>query len=249
MSEDDGRRQFISAVARSAGFVEIAKLVCAESTRLGVDACTVSYHGPTGQPVLAVDNISHRTNEVRMSWVANGAWRRDPLYVAMLARCGVQSVHTGGASTLLIPLLQVDGVLGSIRFVASSCLPREVERELTLVAAIVSVRFAYLGVTALACSSIPTRLTPRQRDVAELAASGLTNVEVGEYLGISLNTVKNRLKEVFERLAVRSRVELVVALRREPIDVEVPFGISHHGPFAIARARSGPTRTGPGRGA
>jgi DNA-binding CsgD family transcriptional regulator len=247
MTDGEGLRRFVSDVARATGFVEIAKLVCAEAAGLGVAGCTVSYHAPTGQPLLAVDNVVERTNEVRLSWVGNGAWQRDPLYLAMLARGGsVASSHIDDAYTLLTPILRPCGVLGSIRCVAATVLPRDVERELLMVGAIVSVRFAYLDVTALACNGESIRLTPRQRDVAELAASGLTNDEISDHLGISTNTVKNRLKEAFERLAVRSRVELVRALQRAPADVEVPFGISHHGAFAIARARSGPTRSGPG---
>lgn len=248
MSDGDGLRRFVSEIAGSTGFVEIAKLVCTETTRLGVAGCMVSYHAPTGQPLLAVDNMTDRTNEVRLSWVGNGAWQRDALYLAMLARGGsVQSSQRDGGYTLLTPILEPNRVLGSIRCVAATPLSREVERDLLMVGAIVSVRFAYLDVTALGCNGESTRLTPRQREVAELAASGLTNLEISEHLGISTNTVKNRLKEAFERLAVRSRVELVLALQRAPAALEVPFGISHHGPFAIARARSGPTRSGPGR--
>jgi DNA-binding NarL/FixJ family response regulator len=58
-------------------------------------------------------------------------------------------------------------------------------------------------------------LGPRQRDVAQLAVRGLTNKEIGELLGISINTVKARLKEVFHRLEVTNRTELAFVLGTE----------------------------------
>jgi len=58
------------------------------------------------------------------------------------------------------------------------------------------------------------RLTPRQQQIAELAALGQTNEEIAETLAISVNTVKSRLKEVFERLDVRNRTELANVMYR-----------------------------------
>lgn len=51
-------------------------------------------------------------------------------------------------------------------------------------------------------------LTDRENDVATLAAAGLCNREIAGRLQISENTVKARLKAVFEKLAVASRVQL-----------------------------------------
>ncbi len=60
-------------------------------------------------------------------------------------------------------------------------------------------------------------LGPRQRECAKLAVRGLTNREIGELLGISINTVKARLKEVFHRLDVTNRTELAFVLQSEQI--------------------------------
>ncbi len=59
-------------------------------------------------------------------------------------------------------------------------------------------------------------LTPRQSEIAQLAALGHTNAEIAAALGISINTVKARLKEVFERLDVCNRTELANVLRPWP---------------------------------
>ncbi|MEA2665692.1 MAG: hypothetical protein QOI11_2636, partial [Candidatus Eremiobacteraeota bacterium] len=52
------------------------------------------------------------------------------------------------------------------------------------------------------------RLTPREAQVAELAASGLSNRAIGEQLSLSDRTVEHHLGVVFGKLGLRSRVEL-----------------------------------------
>jgi len=55
-------------------------------------------------------------------------------------------------------------------------------------------------------------LTPRQREVAEYAAAGATAREIGETLGLATETVRQHIKEIYRRLDIASRVELVAAL-------------------------------------
>lgn len=56
------------------------------------------------------------------------------------------------------------------------------------------------------------RLSPRQQEIAELAAEGATSVEVSQILHISVHTVRQHLKEVYRRLDVGNRAELVQIL-------------------------------------
>lgn len=51
-------------------------------------------------------------------------------------------------------------------------------------------------------------LTPKQREVALHAAQGLSYEELGQVLGVSPNTAKYHLKQVYARLGVTSRIEL-----------------------------------------
>jgi DNA-binding CsgD family transcriptional regulator len=57
-------------------------------------------------------------------------------------------------------------------------------------------------------------LTPSERRVAELAASGLTNRRIAQELFVTTATVETHLRHAFRKLDVRSRGELESALGR-----------------------------------
>ena len=52
-------------------------------------------------------------------------------------------------------------------------------------------------------------LTPRQREICVLIATGLMNKQIADRLGTSVNTVKTHRAEIFRRLGLRSMVDLV----------------------------------------
>ena len=58
-------------------------------------------------------------------------------------------------------------------------------------------------------------LTPREREVLALVAQGKANQDIGEYLGISLRTVKVHLANIFEKLGVNRRTEAIAHLSSE----------------------------------
>jgi len=55
-------------------------------------------------------------------------------------------------------------------------------------------------------------LTPTQREIAHLAATGATIEEIADMLGRSAHTVKTHLRNIYERLGVANRVELAEVL-------------------------------------
>ena len=59
-------------------------------------------------------------------------------------------------------------------------------------------------------------MTVRERDVAELAADGMTNKEIAVRLFISVATVEANLSKVYTKLRLRSRVELAARLGHPP---------------------------------
>ncbi|MDZ7957243.1 MAG: LuxR C-terminal-related transcriptional regulator [Aulosira sp. DedQUE10] len=58
-------------------------------------------------------------------------------------------------------------------------------------------------------SPLANRLTPRERQIIELVAQGLTNAEIGAKLWITENSVKQALKRIFRKLEVVNRAEMV----------------------------------------
>lgn len=62
-------------------------------------------------------------------------------------------------------------------------------------------------------------LTERQREIVHWAALGMSNKQIGRRLGISPETVKSHLHQVFEREGISGRVALL-ALHRPDAKVE-----------------------------
>ena len=58
-----------------------------------------------------------------------------------------------------------------------------------------------------------SELTPRERELATLVASGLRNREIAARLGISEGTAKLHLYNVYKKLGVSSRVELAIRMQ------------------------------------
>ncbi len=54
------------------------------------------------------------------------------------------------------------------------------------------------------------QLTPREKDIAELVAQGLSNREIAEHLYISEGTVRNTLSIILEKLQLRDRTQLAI---------------------------------------
>jgi DNA-binding CsgD family transcriptional regulator len=61
-----------------------------------------------------------------------------------------------------------------------------------------------------------TRLTRREREIAALAASGVSSPDIAAKLVLSVRTVENHLQNVFTKLMIGSRAELADALEASP---------------------------------
>jgi DNA-binding CsgD family transcriptional regulator len=84
-------------------------------------------------------------------------------------------------------------------------------------------------------------LTPREQQVAELAANGLRDCEIAQQLFLSPYTVKQYLKGVYRKLGVRSRVDLArlaVQPTLMPEPDEPADGPSGEGPSTSAPSRA-----------
>jgi len=55
-------------------------------------------------------------------------------------------------------------------------------------------------------------LSEREREIAELAASGASNVEIAQTIFLSRKTVERHLSNIFAKVGVRNRTELATRL-------------------------------------
>ena len=58
-------------------------------------------------------------------------------------------------------------------------------------------------------------ITPREREILELIAAGLSNQEIADKLYVTQNTVKTHASRLFDKLDARRRTQAVQAARRE----------------------------------
>jgi len=59
------------------------------------------------------------------------------------------------------------------------------------------------------------RLTPREHEVAMLAARGLGNRDIARELGLSTGTVKLHMHKILKKLGVKSKSEVVLMVLRD----------------------------------
>lgn len=69
-----------------------------------------------------------------------------------------------------------------------------------------------------------TTLTPQESSVARLVAEGKSNRDVASDLVVSVNTVEYHLKNIFAKLGITSRSQLVLRLTAPPADASPPAG-------------------------
>ncbi|MGB4449691.1 MAG: response regulator transcription factor [Tepidanaerobacteraceae bacterium] len=61
----------------------------------------------------------------------------------------------------------------------------------------------------MSCEAPVEKLTDRELEILKLIAEGLTNNKIAKRLHISNNTVKTHIKNIYEKLHVNRRVQVV----------------------------------------
>jgi DNA-binding NarL/FixJ family response regulator len=109
---------------------------------------------------------------------------------------------------------------GALGYVLKGADPEDVVRAIAGVAAgeaifgpgVARRALAYLTAPRAAEPAFP-ELTPREREVLGLIASGLPNATIAARLGLAPNTVSNHISSIFAKLQVASRAEAIVRAR------------------------------------
>jgi PAS domain S-box-containing protein len=101
---------------------------------------------------------------------------------------------------------------GNVRGVRAQQLP--LRRGDAIVGVLILAFDVRQPLTGLAGIGLRPELTPRQREILDLVASGLSTAEIASDLTLSTETVRNHLRSVFRELQVHTRVEAIAAAQR-----------------------------------
>ena len=110
-----------------------------------------------------------------------------------------------GASGFLLKRTRPEDLIAAVHTIASgdSLLSPSVTRR-------VIDRLAQQPTPELANQAELDELTPRERDVLELIARGLSNREIAEVLVVQESTIRTHVKKILMKLGLRDRVQAVI---------------------------------------
>ncbi|MFD8882637.1 response regulator [Streptomyces erythrochromogenes] len=109
-----------------------------------------------------------------------------------------------GAVGFLLKRADPDELIGAVRLVACG-------DSLLFPAAVRSLAATHAAATAPATAPWIARLTDREADVLRLMATGLSNHEMSERLGVGPQTVKTHVASVLTKTGSRDRTQAVIA--------------------------------------
>lgn len=138
--------------------------------------------------------------------IAAGVPETAVLIVTMLDDDTVFTAMQAGARGYLLKGAQGTETLRAIRAVANG--------EVILGPGVAGKMGGYFARGAEADSELPfPELTPREREILNLLAQGLTNTAIAETLTLSPKTIRNRVSNIFSKLQVAGRSEAIIRAR------------------------------------
>ncbi|TYQ27787.1 GAF domain-containing protein [Pseudanabaena sp. UWO311] len=153
----------------------------------------VQYHAPAHEELVLPD----------------GTWKQSELYQRCCSTYDHEHIMTG-------PIVGQGQLIGTVNFARIGHVPAFNQLDLASLGAVCthfSARLAELRKQSFVPNPMIDRLTSREIQIANLAAKGLTNAEIGAELWITQNSVKQALKRMFRKLEVSARTEMVAKLR------------------------------------
>jgi DNA-binding CsgD family transcriptional regulator len=94
--------------------------------------------------------------------------------------------------------------------------PKQLLASLELISPVVHTLYLQTKPFSISAAEV-TSLTNRQRDLADLAALGLSDKEIGSRLGISDHTVGNHFRAIYARLGISKRSQLIAFVKSREI--------------------------------
>lgn len=122
-------------------------------------------------------------------------------------------VYTGDSSSSVLRQAVKDGAWG---FILKSDDPELLIETLVTVAR-GRISLPYVDISSLANDPLE-QLTKRERELLRALANGLTNEQIAARIGISHNTVKYHLKNLYDKIDVRNRAMAVALYMSIPED-------------------------------
>lgn len=175
------------------------------------DAFVEQYQkvGKSVDPVLRYVERYHAPAHEELV-LPKGAWKQSELYKRCCSTYDHEHIMTG-------PIVGQGQLIGTVNFARIGNAPAFSQLDLASFGAVCTHFSARLAELRKQPSVVPNplfqRLTPREIQIANLVAKGLTNAEIGAELWITQNSVKQALKRMFRKLEVSARTEMVAKLR------------------------------------
>lgn len=166
----------------------------------------IAFTAASADPVYAALATRHgvvRSNEL----FDDAAWRHHPFYRDLGAPFGLGAYMAGELAGAYAPR----GAIGAARPCGSDVFSLGDARRLHTICLHASVAFTRLTREERA-ASLAHVLSPRQQQLVQLVANGLTNDQIGQACGITTHAVKKALERLFVRINVSSRTELIATL-------------------------------------
>jgi DNA-binding NarL/FixJ family response regulator len=116
----------------------------------------------------------------------------------------LQEFVSAGVSGFIMKDAHLDVVLNTIRSVAAGLKVLPDQMTATLFSEIAKNVVATGGSN----DNDAVQMTPREREVINLIAEGLSNKAIGKRLHISVHTVKSHLRNIMEKLTLHSRLQI-----------------------------------------
>lgn len=140
-----------------------------------------------------------------------GTWKKSELYRRCCAEYDHEHIMTG-------PVVSDGNLVGTIHFARVGYTKAFTYQELANLSAVclhISACLVKLRLSRVTSTQwLETMyLTPREIQISNLVAKGLTNADVAKELWITRNTVKQSLKRIFKKLNVHSRIAMTIKIR------------------------------------